>query len=173
LSGQADKPPNSIFMSKDVYIDPTAIIIGDVEIHAGVSIWPYAVLRGDEGRIVIEEGSNIQDHAIIHVGRIGKNTTVGHGAIVNNATVGDYVIVGMNSSILDDAVIGNECIIGANAVITSGTIIPARSVVVGVPGRIIRSDDPNIRQRTEESARAYHHLRDEHLAGKYGRRTVP
>ena len=156
-----------------IYIDPTAIIIGEVAIRDGVSIWPYAVLRGDEGRIVIGEGSNVQDHAVIHVGVVGKNVTIGHSAVINNATVGDNCIIGMNSSILDHAVVGDECIIGANAVVTGNSLIPPRSVVVGVPGRIIKSDDLTIRTKAMDSARTYHVLRDEHLSGKYRRRTVP
>lgn len=160
-------------MPHNVYIDPTAVVIGDVEIHDGVSIWPYAVLRGDEGRIVIGEGSNVQDHVVIHVGIVGRNVTVGHAAVINNATVGDNCIIGMNSSILDHAVIGEECIIGANAVVTGNSLIPPRSVVVGVPGRIIRSDDKSVRAMALESAETYQKLRDEHLSGKYGRRTVP
>lgn len=156
-----------------IYIDPTAIIIGDVEIGDGASIWPLAVLRGDEGRIVIGEGSNVQDHAVIHVGSIGKNVTVGHAAVINNATVGDNCIIGMNSSILDHAMVGDECIIGANAVVTGNSLIPPRSVVVGVPGRIIKSDDPSIKAKAMESARTYHSLRDEHLSGRYKRRTAP
>lgn len=160
-------------MPERTYIDPTAIIIGDVEIHEGVSIWPYAVLRGDEGRIVVGEGSNIQDHVVIHVAVIGKNVTVGHAAVINNATVGDNCIIGMNSSILDHAIVGDECIIGANAVVTGNSLIPPRSVVVGVPGRIIRSEDKTIRAKALESAETYHRLRDEHLSGQYRRRTVP
>ena len=160
-------------MAENVYIDPTAVIIGDVEIGDGVSLWPFAVLRGDEGKVSIGEGSNIQDHAIVHVGSIGRNVTVGHGAIINNATVEDDCIIGMNASILDHAVVERECIIGANAVVTGRSTIPARSMVVGVPGRIIRSDDKTIRDRALESAENYQRLRDEHLKGRYKRHTVP
>ncbi len=160
-------------MAQKTYVDTTAVIIGDVKIGEGASIWPLAVLRGDEGPVVIGEGSNVQDHAIVHVGRIGENVTIGHAAIVNNATVGDNCIIGMNSSILEHAQIGEECIIGANAVVTAGTIVPPRSVVVGVPGRVIRSDDRSILARASASAATYHRLRDEHLAGRYKRRTVP
>jgi len=160
-------------MAKNVYIDPTAVIIGDVEIGDGVSLWPFAVLRGDEGKVTIGEGTNVQDHAIVHVGSVGRNVTVGHGAIINNAVVEDDCIIGMNASILDHAVVERECIIGANAVVTGRTTIPARSMVVGVPGRIIRSDDKTIRDRALESAENYQRLRDEHLKGKYSRRTVP
>jgi carbonic anhydrase/acetyltransferase-like protein (isoleucine patch superfamily) len=160
-------------MTQKNYIDPTAIIIGDVELGDGVSIWPYAVLRGDEGSIVIGDGSNVQDHAVIHVGRVGRNVTVGHGAIINNAMVGNDCIIGLNSSLLDNAVVGDECIIGAGAVVTGNTIIPPRSVVVGVPGRIMKSEDRTIRARALESAEIYHKLRDEHLAGRYTRRMGP
>ena len=160
-------------MAQNIYIDATAVIIGNVQIGEGASIWPLAVLRGDEGPVVIGEGSNVQDHAIVHVGKIGNNVTIGHAAVVNNATVGDNCIIGMNSSILDHAQIGDECIIGANAVIVAKTIVPPRSVVVGVPGRIIRSDDRTILARVLASANTYHVLRDEHLAGRYRRRTTP
>ncbi len=160
-------------MAQNIYIDPTAVIIGDVQIGEGVSIWPFAVLRGDEGPVVIGEGSNVQDHVIVHVGKIGKNVTLGHAAVVNNATVGDNCIIGMNSSILDRANIGDECIVGANAVVIAETIVPARSVIVGVPGRIIRSDDRTVLARASASAETYHKLRDEHLAGRYKRRMGP
>ncbi len=161
-------------MPTKVYIDPTAVIIGDVDIHDGVSIWPYAVLRGDEGKIVVGEGSNVQDHCVLHVGPgfptiIGKDTTIGHGVIINGAIIGDRCIIGMNSTIVEGAKIGDECIVGANAVITGSMNVPSRSVVVGVPGKIIRQDDETIGQRALQNARNYHHLRDEYLGGKYPR----
>lgn len=166
-------------MPRNVYVDETAILIGNVEIHDGVSIWPYAVLRGDQnGRIVVGENSNVQDHVVLHTAEehptiIGKDCTIGHGAVVNGAVVGDRCIIGMNSSILDGAVVGDDCIIGANAVITATMIVPSRSVVVGVPGRIIRSDDRNNRERALQSSLAYQRLRDEHLSGAYTRRRAP
>ncbi len=161
-----------------IYVDPTAVIIGDVKLEDGVSIWPYAVLRGDQERIVVGEGSNVQDTAVLHVGPgrptvIGKDCSIGHGAVINGALIGDRCIIGMNSSILDGADIGEECIIGANAVVTSKMTVPARSVVVGVPGRIVRSNDTTAGDRALTNARVYQKLRDEHLAGKHKRRTVP
>ena len=156
------------------YIDPTAVLIGDYELHDGVSIWPYAVIRADHDRVVVGEGSNVQEHAVLHVDTgfptiIGKNTTVGHGAIINGAKIGNYCIIGMNSTVVEGAVIGDDCIIGANAVITGNMVIPAGSVVVGVPGKIIKSNDPTIHDRAEKNALIYHLLRDEHLAGKFRR----
>lgn len=156
------------------YIDPTAVLIGNYELGEGVSIWPYAVIRADHDRVVVGEGSNVQEHAVLHVETgfptvIGCNTTVGHGAIINGATVGNHCIIGMNSTVVEGAIIGDDCIIGANAVITGDMIIPPRSLVVGVPGRIVRTDDPSIHERALHNARAYHILRDEHLEGRYHR----
>lgn len=161
-----------------VYIDKTAIIIGDCTIGDGVSIWPYAVLRGDMDRIEVGDGSNIQEHAVLHVEPkwptlIGKDVTIGHGAIVNGAVIGDRCIIGMNSSIIEGAFIGDECIIGAGAVITGKMRIPSRSVVVGSPGKLIKSDDTSIAERAMENARHYHKLRDEQLMGKYKRQVGP
>ena len=94
-------------------------------------------------------------------------------AVVNGAIIGDSCIIGMNSSILDGADIGDECIVGANAVVICEAIVPPRSVVVGVPGRISPLERQTIGESALASARAYHKLRDEHLAGQYRRRTVP
>ncbi len=160
-----------------VYIDPSSIIIGDVSIGVGASIWPYAVLRGDAGSIVVGEGSNVQDHAVIHVGEgfdtvIGKDVTIGHGAIINGASIGDYCIIGMNSTIVEGARIGGECIIGANAVVTGRMVVPPRSVVLGVPGKVAKTNVEGIRERARRNAQAYHALRDEYLAGKYERHAI-
>jgi len=161
-----------------IYVDPTAVIIGDVKLEDGVSVWPYAVLRGDQERIVVGEGTNVQDTAVLHVGPgrptiIGKDCSIGHGAVINGAIIGDRCIIGMNSSILDGADVGEECIIGANAVVISKMTVPPRSVVVGVPGRIVRSNDQTTGERALTNARVYQKLRDEHLAGQHKRRTVP
>lgn len=156
------------------YIDPTAVLIGNYELGEGVSIWPYAVIRADHDRVVVGEGSNVQEHAVLHVETgfptiIGKNVTVGHGAIINGATIGDSCIIGMNSTIVEGAVVGDDCIIGANAVVTGTMRVPPRSLVVGIPGRVVRSDDPTLHERAEHNAKAYHALRDEHLEGRYRR----
>jgi carbonic anhydrase/acetyltransferase-like protein (isoleucine patch superfamily) len=165
-------------MPEKVYIDPTVVIIGNVEIRDGVSIWPYAVLRGDQEAIVVGEDSNVQDHVTLHCSKgnptlIGRNVTVGHGAVINGAVIGNNCIIGMNSSILDGAVIGDDCIIGANAVVTGTSVIPTASLVVGVPGRIVREGDRTLRERAIRSAEAYQKLRDEYLSGMYKRRTGP
>jgi len=156
------------------YIAPTAVIIGDVEIGPNCSVWDYATLRGDMNKIIIGEGSNVQDHVVMHVTVkgptiIGKNVSVGHCAIVHRATVKDQCIIGMHSTILDGAVIGEYSIVGANAMVREGTEVPPMSVVVGVPAKVLRSGDEKLKEATLRNATNYHKMRDEHRAGKYGR----
>jgi len=156
------------------YIAPEAIIIGDVIIERGCSIWPYAVIRADLSEIRIGEGSSIQEHCQVHgnPGRptvIGKNVSVGHGAIVHAAKIGDYVIVGMNSCILDGAEIGSGSVIGAGAVVTSGMKVPDGSLIVGVPGKIVKQNDPSLREAAKRNAEEYHKLRDAHRRGDFSR----
>ena len=156
------------------YVAPEAIIIGDVVIDKGCSIWPYAVIRADLSQVRIGEGSSIQEHCQIHgnPGRpiiIGKNVSVGHGAIVHAAQVGDYVIVGMNSTILDGAEIGSGSIVGANALVKEGMKVPEGSLVVGVPAKIVKQGDSSLREAAKRNAEAYHKLRDAHKRGEFAR----
>ena len=156
------------------YVAPEAIIIGDVVVDKGCSIWPYAVIRADLSQVRIGEGSSIQEHCQIHgnPGRpiiIGKNVSVGHGAIVHAAQIGDYVIVGMNSTILDGAEIGSGSIVGANALVKEGMKVPEGSLVVGVPAKIIKQGDPSLREAAKRNAEAYHKLRDAHKRGEFAR----
>ena len=154
------------------YVTPEAIIIGDVVIDKGCSIWPYAVIRADLSQVRIGEGSSIQEHCQIHgnPGRpiiIGKNVSVGHGAIIHAAQVGDFVIVGMNSTILDGAEIGSGSIVGANALVKEGMRVPEGSLVVGVPAKIVKQGDPSLREAAKRNAEAYHKLRDAHKRGDF------
>ena len=156
------------------YVAPEAIIIGDVVVDKGCSIWPFAVIRADLSSVRIGEGSSIQEHCQIHgnPGKptiIGKNVSVGHAAIIHAAKVGDFVIVGMNSCILDGAEIGSGSIVGAGAVITENMKIPEGSLVVGIPAKIIRQGDPSLREQAKRNAEAYHKLRDAHKRGEYQR----
>lgn len=124
-------------------IAKNAIIVGDVELDKDVSIWYGAVLRGDVSKITIKKGSNIQDNCVIHGSKdyptiIGEYVSIGHGAVVHGCKIGDNVLVGMNATILNGAKIGNNCIIGANALITQNKEIPPNSLVLGVPGKVVR-----------------------------------
>lgn len=160
---------------RKVYVDPAAVIIGDVQLDEGVSIWPTAVLRGDANKVRIGADTNVQEGVVIHTSHdfpsiIGRMVTIGHGAVINGAVVGDRCIIGINSTILDGAVIGDECIIGANALVTSMTEIPPRSVVMGLPGKVVRHNDMSVREKAERSALGYAELRDQYLQGRFPRR---
>jgi carbonic anhydrase/acetyltransferase-like protein (isoleucine patch superfamily) len=137
-------------LGKNVFIAKTATVIGDVTLGAHSSVWYGAVLRGDINRIVVGHHSNVQDNAVLHLADdlpcvLGNWVTVGHGAVVHACKVGDEVLVGMASVILDGAVIGKQSIIGAKALVTQGTRIPPGSLVLGAPARVVRKLSPEER----------------------------
>ena len=127
-----------------VYIDESAQVIGDVEIGEKSSVWCTAVIRGDVNTIRIGKKTNIQDGCILHVTYkafpliLGDEVTLGHGAVVHGCTIKDRALIGMGAKVLDGAVIGEECVIAAGAVVREGSKIPPRSLVAGVPAKIIR-----------------------------------
>lgn len=125
------------------FIHPQATVIGNVIIGKDVYVGPSAVIRGDWGGIVIEDGCNIQETCVIHVfpGKsitLKRNAHIGHGAVIHGANIGENVLVGMNAVVMDNAVIGDGSVIGALAFVPSATVIPARSVVVGNPATIVK-----------------------------------
>ncbi len=127
------------------FIAPNAVVIGDVTLEPYASIWYGAVVRADVNWIRIGEASNIQDGAILHVTRgtaptlIGPRVTVGHGAVLHGCTVEENVLIGIGAVVLDGAVIGRDTIIGARALVPPGIKVPPRSLVLGVPGRVVRT----------------------------------
>ncbi|HEV2393969.1 MAG TPA: gamma carbonic anhydrase family protein [Verrucomicrobiae bacterium] len=130
-------------LGQNVFIATGAVVSGDVTLGDGSSVWHNAVLRGDINRIVIGHHSNIQDNCVMHVADdypcvVGDYVTVGHSAILHACAVGNEALIGMGSTILDGAVIGEQCIIGARALVTQGARIPAGSLVLGVPGQVVR-----------------------------------
>lgn len=130
-------------LAADVYVAPGARIIGRVTVGTGSSIWFNAVVRGDMDEIVIGDQTNIQDNATVHVDSgvpvcIGSRVTVGHNAILHGCTVEDEVLVGMGAIILNGAVVGSSSIIAAGSVVAPGTVIPPRSLVMGIPGKVVR-----------------------------------
>ena len=138
------------------YIAPNATIVGDVTLGDQVSVWYGAVLRGDDGAIVIGDGSNIQDNCVLHKKTwIGKNCTVGHGAIVHGATIGDNTMVGMAAVVLTGAVIGENCIIGAGAVVTGKTVAPAGSVLLGSPAKVVKQATAEMIAANTQNAEEY------------------
>jgi len=137
-----------------------ATIVGDVEFGKNTSVWYGAVIRADAGPIKIGENSNVQDNCVLHGNIrqtlvIGKNVTIGHSAVVHGPIIEDNVMIGMHSTILDDAVIGEGSIIGANALVPVGKIIPPRSMVLGVPGKIVREVTEEEVQATIQNALWY------------------
>lgn len=130
-------------LGKEIYISPQAKVIGKVKIGENVSIWPGAVVRGDINEISIGDYSNIQDNCVLHVDpkyplKIGNYVTVGHGAILHGCEIGNNILIGINATILDGVKIGKCSIIGAGSVIPEKKEISPYSLVVGVPGRVIK-----------------------------------
>jgi len=129
------------------FIAKNATICGDVTLSGNVSIWFGAVIRADKDSIHIGERSNIQDNAVVHTSRgfpvtIGEDVSVGHGAILHGCTVGDRVLIGMGAIVMNGATVGEGSILGAGTVVTEGSVIPPRSVVLGVPGKVIKQTSP-------------------------------
>ena len=132
----------------EVYVAPSATVIGSVVLKDRCTVWFNAVVRGDTDDIVIGEETNIQDAAVLHTDPgiklvLGRGVTVGHHAMVHGCEVGDYSLIGINAVVLNNAKIGKYCTIGANALVTQGQVIPDYSVVLGSPGKIVRTLDPD------------------------------
>ena len=138
-------------IAKDVFIAPGAMIIGNVTIHEGASIWYNAVVRGDTAPIVIGRRTNIQDNCTLHVDAdapltIGAECTVGHGAVVHGATVGDHVLVGMKAVVLSHARVGAGTAIGSSALVGERKVIPEGVLAIGVPAKgVPRVSSPTTR----------------------------
>ena len=136
------KSPN---IDPEAFVAPDAWVIGDVNIAKDVSIFFGTVLRGDLESISVGEGTNIQEHSLLHTTNkrspvvVGKHITIGHRAIVHGCRIGDGSLIGMGATVLDDTVVEEECIIGAGCVVKENQVIPARSLVVGVPGKIVKT----------------------------------
>jgi carbonic anhydrase/acetyltransferase-like protein (isoleucine patch superfamily) len=143
-----------------VFVAPTATVTGDVTLGEETGIWFGAVLRGDRDRIEIGPGSNVQDNAVVHTSRgfparIGREVSVGHGAILHGCTIGDRVLVGMGAIVMNGAVVGEDTIIAAGAVVTEGTVIPPGSVVMGVPGKVVKEITPVQKENIRKNAGSY------------------
>jgi carbonic anhydrase/acetyltransferase-like protein (isoleucine patch superfamily) len=153
---QGKKP---IFAS-GVRIHESAVVIGDVDLGEGVSLWPQSVLRGDYNFIRVGKGSNVQDGAVLHNDTqhplvIGEDCVIGHLACVHGCEVGKRCLIGIHATILNGAKIGDECIIGAGAVVSEGAQIPPRSLVLGVPGKVLRQIKPEELKRILDGAANY------------------
>lgn len=142
------------------WIADNATVIGQVELGREVSIWFGAVVRGDNCVIRLGDFTNVQENVVIHTDagievNIGDYVTIGHQATIHGCTIGDNSLIGMNAVILNHAVIGKNCVIGANALIPEGKVIPDNSVVMGSPGKVVKTIDADGEQRLKQSALHY------------------
>src|SRR6266567_4756097 len=147
-------------IADDVFIAPGAVVIGNVTIHAGASVWYNTVIRGDTAPIVIGRGTNIQDNCTLHVDAdapltIGDECTVGHNAVVHGATLGDHVLVGIQAAILSYARVGSQTIIGACALVSEGKQIADGQLALGIPARTVRELTEAEREELIKSADGY------------------
>lgn len=145
---------------ESTWIAPDAHVIGKVVLGSDVSVWFGAVIRGDNETITIGDGSNVQEHAMLHTdmgfpATLGRDVTVGHRAILHGCTIGDNTLIGMGAIILNGATIGRDCLVGAGALVTEGKTFPDGSLIVGVPAKVVRSLEPGEIKRLTWSANHY------------------
>ncbi|MBF6650607.1 gamma carbonic anhydrase family protein [Methylobacter sp. BlB1] len=167
-----DKQPS---IGRSVYIDDSAVVIGDVTIGDDVSIWPMTVVRGDVESITIGEGTNVQDGAVLHVSHagkfspqghpltIGKGVTIGHRAVVHACTVGNYCLIGVGAIIMDDAVLEDYVMLGAGALVPPGKTLESGYLYVGAPAKQARPLKESEKEFLEYSSQHYMHLKDQYL----------
>jgi carbonic anhydrase/acetyltransferase-like protein (isoleucine patch superfamily) len=147
-------------IAADAFVAPTAVLIGDVTVHSGASVWFGSVLRGDMDRIEIGERSNVQDNSTIHTDTneptiIGPDVTIGHMALVHSAIVEENVLIGQAAVLVGRNHVGTGTVIGAGAVLPEGFDAPARSLVLGVPAKVVREVRPEDDRWTVGAAKHY------------------
>lgn len=167
----ADKSP---VLASTAWVDETAVVIGDVTLGEGVSVWPTAVLRGDVNAIEIGADTNLQDGVIVHVNQpglkhpagtpciVGEAVTVGHRATLHACRIGNRVLVGMGAIVLDDVVVEDEVIIGAGSVVSPGKVLESGHLYLGTPARKIRPLSEEERKHFGYSAKFYRELAARH-----------
>ena len=181
LGPEVDQPPRTDFTRErpgipvihpTAVLAPGAVVVGQVTIEADCFIGPNAVVRGDLEPIIIRHGSNIQDNCTVHTERgspvaIGPDASVGHGAVVHGATIGERALIGMNAVVLNGAIVGDRAVVGALTLVPNNFHVPAGSLAVGVPCQIKKQGDPAIAQMAFMNTERYHRYRVEHLEGKW------
>lgn len=157
-------------IGEDCYVAPGAALVGDVRLDDGASVWFGCVLRGDVNHIHVGPRSNLQDGTVVHLGdrdptRVGADVVVGHRAVLHGCTIGDRCLVGIQATVLDGAVVGAGSIIGAGALVPAGREIPPHSLVLGVPGAVVRTLDPAAGDMHAALAAKYCRLHHNHRRG--------
>lgn len=147
-------------LAADVFVHPSAVVIGRVTIDTGSSVWPTAVIRGDIERIEVGAHTNVQDGAVLHADPglpcvVGDRVTIGHRATVHGCTIADECLIGIGATVLNGAVVGEGSIVGAHALVPEGMVIPPGSLVVGVPARVRRTLTAVEQQGLPEQAARY------------------
>jgi carbonic anhydrase/acetyltransferase-like protein (isoleucine patch superfamily) len=162
-------------LGANVYVDPAATVIGDVELGDDVSIWPGAVLRGDVERIRIGARTNVQDGSVVHVTHdgpytpggqpciVGADVTIGHGAVIHACTIEDCCLIGMHATVLDGAVVKRHAFVGAGALVAPGKVVGEGELWVGNPARCVRSLSETEIEALRYSARHYVELKNDYL----------
>jgi carbonic anhydrase/acetyltransferase-like protein (isoleucine patch superfamily) len=156
---------------KSSFVAQSAVIIGNVTIGENCGVYPHAVIRGDENSIEIGDGSNVQDCCVIHVDenhfvKIGKNVSLGHQAMIHGAVIDNDCLIGIHATVLNGAKIGSGSIIGAGALVTTDMVVPEHSLVLGLPGKIIKQDESFLKE-IRENAETYKRLSQNHKQGIY------
>jgi carbonic anhydrase/acetyltransferase-like protein (isoleucine patch superfamily) len=159
LYALAEAEPNTPGDGK-FWVAPDAQVMGRVVLEEGASVWYGAVVRGDNDPITIGRNSNVQDGSVLHTDigwplTIGEGVTIGHQVMLHGCTIGDNSLIGIGATVLNGAKIGKNCIVGAHALITEGKAIPDNSLVVGAPGRVIRTLDEDAAVMLRASAEHY------------------
>ncbi|WP_282091750.1 gamma carbonic anhydrase family protein [Epibacterium ulvae] len=147
-------------IAEDTWVAPDANLIGQVVVEQGASVWFGCTIRADHEEIRIGTGSNVQENTIMHIDAgfpltIGQNCTIGHKAMLHGCTIDDNTLIGMGATILNGATIGKNCLIGAGALVTEGKTIPDNSLVMGAPGKVVRTVDDALAQKLTQSALLY------------------
>lgn len=157
---------------QDYYVAPGAVVTGDVVLSAGVNIWFATVVRGDLARITLGPRVNVQDGCVLHTDydaplEIEEGVVIGHGAVVHGQHVGRNSLIGIGARLLSGCDVGEECLIAAGALVTEGRRIPPRSVVMGVPGKVVREITPEELERTRSICAHYLEMAQRYARGAY------
>ena len=144
----------------NAYVHEQATLIGRVTLEAGASVWPQAVLRGDNDPITIGSGSNVQDGAVLHTDpgfplEVGADVTIGHQAMLHGCSIGDNSLIGIQAVVLNGARIGKNCLIGAGALVTEGKEFPDNSLILGSPAKVVRQLDDDAIKALRANAQSY------------------
>ncbi|WP_455917315.1 gamma carbonic anhydrase family protein [Pseudomonas cerasi] len=144
----------------ETFVAQDATVIGNVTLAQGVSVWPQAVLRGDNEPICIGQHSNVQEGAVLHADpgfalTVGEGVTIGHQAMLHGCTIGDGALIGIQAVVLNGAVIGKNCLVGAGAIVTEGKVFPDNSLILGAPAKVVRELTPEAIANMHRNAADY------------------